>query len=331
MAQSQRDFYEVLGVSKSATADEIKSAHRKLARKYHPDLNRNDKSAETRFKEVQEAYDILSDAKKRQAYDQFGHAGVSSAAAADAAAAAAAAGRGNAGFRYSTRTPGGGTVDSGEVDLEDLFASMSGFGRRTRGGRGRGSTQEAVPESGSSDIVHNVTLSFEQAARGTTLELRFDTMNRTHSETISVKIPPGVTEGSKVRVRGRGQPSAMGQSRGDLIIITHIAPHPFFTRVDQDVLLELPISFAEALKGAVVRVPTLDGPVELRIPPGVNSGKKLRIKGRGIENRDHTKGDQLCRLLIVLPEGLCEQEIESLVNIDAAHKFDPRKDMSWNI
>ena len=113
------------------------------------------------------------------------------------------------------------------------------------------------------------------------------------------------------------EPSAMGQSRGDLIIITHIAPHPFFTRVDQDVLLELPISFAEALKGAGASVPTLDGPVEFDIPPGVNSGKKLRIKGRGIENRDHTKGDQLCRLLIVLPEGLCEQEIESLVNVNA--------------
>jgi len=328
MAESKRDFYEVLGVSKSASADQIKSAYRKLARKYHPDLNRSDKSAESRFKEVQEAYDILSDAKKRQAYDQFGHAGVSSAAAAEAAAAAASAGRGNSGFRYSTRTPGGATVDFGEVDLEDLFASMSGFGRR---GRGRGFTQEDVSSPAGSDIVHNVTLTFEQAARGTTLELRFDTMDRAHSETISVKIPPGVDEGSKVRVRGRGQPSAMGRVRGDLIIVTHIAPHPFFSRVGQDVLLDLPVSLTEALRGALIRVPTLDGPVELRIPPGVNSGKKLRIKGRGIENREHIKGDQLCRILIVFPEGLSEQEIQSFTNIDAAHKFNPRKDVSWNI
>jgi DnaJ-class molecular chaperone len=328
MPESKRDFYEVLGVSKSATADEIKSAYRKLARKHHPDVNRNDKSAETRFKEVQEAYDILSDTKKRQAYDQFGHAGVSSAAAAEAAANAATAGRGRSGFRYATQTPGGGTVDFGEVDLEDLFASMSGVGRR---GRGHGFARDAVPATGDSDIIHHVTLSFEQAARGTTLELRFDAMNRSHSETISVKIPPGVMEGSKVRVRGRGQPSAMSQSRGDLIIVTHVAPHAYFSRVDQDVLLDLPVSLTEALKGAVVRVPTLDGPVELRIPPKVSSGKKLRIKGRGIENRDHSKGDQLCRILIILPEDLSEKEIQMLTDVDAAHQANPRKDVPWNI
>ena len=131
-----RDYYEVLALAKNATADEIKKSYRRLARKFHPDTNRNDPSAEAKFKEVQEAYDVLSDAKKREAYDQFGHAGVNSAHAADAAAAAAAAGRGTGGFRYSTQTPGGGTVDFGEVDLNDLFESMMGGGRRKGAGRG---------------------------------------------------------------------------------------------------------------------------------------------------------------------------------------------------
>ncbi len=334
MADTKRDFYHVLGVGKTATADHIKSAYRKLARTFHPDLNKNDKTAEAKFKEVQEAYDILSDTKKRQAYDQFGHAGVSSAAAAEAAAAAAASGspRDGSGFRYSRRTPGGATVDFGDVDIDDLFASI---GARRRKGRHSSAASpfaaEAtdVPESAGTDIVHHVTLSFEHAARGTTLDLRFDATNRAFSETISVKIPPGVDEGSKVRVRGKGQPSMMGSSRGDLVIITHIDAHPYFTRSGHDVTLELPLTASEAAAGTTVRVPTLDGPVELRIPPGINSGKKLRIRERGIPRRDGTKGDQLCRILVVLPDGLTDSEKAALAEIDKAHHFDARSAVPW--
>ncbi len=334
MADKKRDFYDILGLSKSAVPDQIKSAYRKLARKFHPDVNRNDKSAESKFKEVQEAYDVLSDSKKRQAYDQFGHAGVSSAAAAEAAAAAASAGapRDGSGFRYSRRTPGGATVDFGDVDIEDLFASMGPRRRKTR--RSTGASPFAaettdVPETAGTDIVHQVTLSFEQAARGITLDLRFDTANRAFSETISVKIPPGVDEGSKVRVRGKGQPSMMGSSRGDLVITTHVAAHPYFTRSGQDVILELPLSASEAAAGTTVRVPTLDGPVELRIPPGINSGKKLRIKERGISGRDGKKGDQLCRVLVVLPDSLTDSEKAALAEMDQAHHFDARHAVPW--
>jgi DnaJ-class molecular chaperone len=335
MADTKRDFYDVLGVSKSATADQIKSAYRKLARKFHPDVNKNDRSAEAKFKEVQEAYDILSDAKKRPAYDQFGHAGVSSAAAAEAAAAAAAnSSRGGSAFRYSRKTPGGATVDFGDVDINDLFESM---GVRRRKGRRTGTASpfaaetSDIPEAAGTDIVHHVTLSFEHAARGTTLDLRFDAANRAFSETISVKIPPGVDEGSKVRVRGKGQPSMMGSSRGDLVIITHVAAHPYFTRAGQDVLLELPLSASEAAAGTTVSVPTLDGPVALRIPAGINSGKKLRIKGRGIPGRDGVKGDQLCRILVVLPDALSDAEKAALVQIDQAHHFDARGSVAWKI
>ncbi len=335
MADKKRDFYDVLGVGKSAAADQIKTAYRKLARKFHPDVNRNDKSAESKFKEVQEAYDILSDTKKRQAYDQFGHAGVSSAAAAEAAAAAAAAGspREGSGFRYSRRTPGGATVDFGDVDIEDLFASMGGP-RRKKSRRNAAASPFAaetsdMPEAAGTDIVHHVTLSFEEAARGRTLDLRFDAANKALSETISIKIPPGVDEGSKVRVRGKGQPSMMGSSRGDLVIITHITPHPYFTRSGQDVLLELPLSASEAAAGTTIRVPTLDGPVELRVPPGINSGKKLRIKERGIAGREGTRGDQLCRVLVVLPDSLTESEKAALADMDQAHHFDARHTVIW--
>ncbi len=150
---SPSDYYEVLGVAKSASADDIKKNYRKLARKFHPDTNRNDPSAEAKFKEVQEAYDVLSDPKKRESYDQFGHAGVNSAHAADAAAAAAAGGRGAGGFRYSAQTPGGGTVDFGEVDLNDLFESfMGGRGRSSRPGR-RGGGAAGGRRRGGAEMV----------------------------------------------------------------------------------------------------------------------------------------------------------------------------------
>ena len=340
---TKRDYYEVLGVSKSASADEIKKAYRRLARRYHPDTNRNDSSAEAKFKEVQEAYDVLSDAKKRPAYDQFGHAGVSSTHAAEAAAAAAAAGHGAGGFRYSTQTPGGATVDFGEVDLNDLFESMLGGGRgRARGragngargagagrgpfgGWGQGQAQAEEARAGE-DITYPVTISFEQAARGTTVEVRLNSPDGAINETISVKIPPGVSDGSKVRVRGKGQPGAGG--RGDMIIVTSITPHAYFRREGNDILLDLPISASEAAKGATIAVPTLDGRVEIRVPPGIAGGKRLRIRDKGIATKDG-RGDQYCRLVILLPPELTDPEKEQLAAMDKAHGFNPRKDVSW--
>ena len=338
---TKRDYYEVLDVSKSASADEIKKSYRKLARKFHPDTNRNDPSAEAKFKEVQEAYDVLSDAKKREAYDQFGHAGVSSSQAAEAAAAAAAAGRGTGGFRYSTQTPGGATVDFGEVDLNDLFEQMMGGrkGARSRGnpangarppGRGPSGTWGGAggiqEERAGEDITYPVTITFEQAARGTTVEVRLNTPDRSIDETISVKIPAGVADGAKVRVRGKGQPGPGG--RGDLLILTHVQPHAYFSREGNDILLDLPISAGEAATGATVSVPTLDGRVDIRVPAGISSGKRLRIRERGIATRDG-KGDQFCRVLIQIPADLTDPEKEQIAAMDKAHAFNPRKDVSW--
>ena len=330
MAETKRDFYEVLGVSKTAGAEDLKKAYRKLARKYHPDVNRNDPSAERRFKEVQEAYDVLTDSKKRQAYDQFGHAGVSSSAAADAAAAAAAAGRRQGGFRYATQTPGGATVDFGEVDLNDIFERFTGH--RNRGSRNpfaSGGFAEPPETSHTADITHEVTLSFEQAIKGTTLDLRIDTVNRAHSETIAVKIPPGVHEGAKVRVRGRGQPAMGGRSRGDLIISIHVSPHPYFVRIGQDIILDVPISAGEAAAGTTIRVPTIDGPLEMRVPAGIVGGMKLRLKGRGVPGRSGPVGDQLCRIIIQLPDDLTDAEKQQLKQMDEKHQFDPRDKTAW--
>ena len=335
---TKRDYYEVLGVGRSASADEIKKSYRKLARKYHPDVNKSDPQAETKFKEVQEAYDILTDPKKRESFDQFGHAGVDSEAAARAAAAAAAGGRGAGGFRYSTQTPGGATVDFGNVDLSDLFEQLSGQGRRRggrggggegRGGRGGFGGMGGEEVAAGADIQHHVTLPFLDAVRGTNLELRFNHADGSGAETISVKIPPGVDEGSKIRVRGKGQPSPYGGEPGDLIIITHLTPHAYWQRTGNDILLDLPISAAEAAQGATVSVPTLDGPVELRIPAGIGSGKRLRIKGRGVPQRDGARGDQFCRILIQLPGDLTEAEKTQLAAMEKAHGFNPRKDTGW--
>ncbi|HVS71492.1 MAG TPA: DnaJ C-terminal domain-containing protein [Phycisphaerae bacterium] len=348
-----RDYYEILGIAKNATADEIKKAYRKLARKYHPDVNKNDSSAEAKFKEVQEAYDVLSDAKKREAYDQFGHAGVNSAAAAEAAAAAAAAGRGAGGFRYATQTPGGATVDFGEVDLNDLFESfLGGQGRAARGGgrkRGGGGGGGRNPFSGGgfggfggeaggggaghvadetgADLTYPSTISFEQAIRGTTTEIALKSPDNSINETISVKIPPGVSEGAKVRARGKGHPGPGG--RGDLLIAIHIEPHPYFRRDGQNIELDLPLSAAEAASGATISVPTIDGKIDLRVPPGIGSGKRLRIKGRGVPQRDGSRGDQFVRILIQLPPDLSPDEKAQLAAIDKSHNFDPRRGLPW--
>jgi len=335
---TKRDYYEVLGVAKSASAEEIKKSYRKLARKFHPDTNRSDPSAEMKFKEVQEAYEVLSDAKKRTAYDQFGHASVNSAHAAEAAAAAAAAGRGAGGFRYSTQTPGGATMDFGEVDLNDLLQSFMGGGR----GRGRGAPPGAPPPGGmggygrqapvedapGKDITYPVTISFEQAIRGTNVDVRLNTPDRSIDETISVKVPAGIEDGKTVAARGKGQPGPNGK-RGDLLIVVHVEPHAYFRREGDDIVLDLPLSLAEAARGATVSVPTVDGPVDLRIPAGIGSGKRLRIRDRGVKRKDGVRGNQYCRLLIQLPPDLTEDDKQKLAAIEQAHAFNPRKEVGW--
>jgi curved DNA-binding protein len=318
MPMAKRDYYDILGVSRTASADEIKKAHRRLVRQYHPDANKGDPRAEERFKEIQEAYDVLSDTQKRAAYDQFGHAGPEAAAAGVDPFEAFRQARGaQAGGRRAWAGGPGVSVEDIDFgspsDISELFERM--FGNFRAGGqRTAGRARPSTPPP-SADIEHGVTLSFEQAARGTSLPLQINRDGRI--ETIDVKIPAGVKDGSRIRVRGQG--GNVGGHRGDLFIITRVAPHPVFRREDLDVHMDLPISLYEALKGAKVEVPTLDGPVTVAIPPGTSSGAKLRIRGRGIE-RAGQRGDQYVIPRIIVPR---ELDAEDLKLVDQLAKRRP--------
>jgi DnaJ-class molecular chaperone len=320
-----RDYYQVLGVSRSASQDEIKAAYRKLVRKYHPDANKNDASAAAKFKEVQEAYDVLSDAKKRENFDRFGRADAPPEPPPGARSYRTA--RGPGGFGGGP-WQAGTAPDMSDVNLDDIFEKFAGFSRRSRGSASSRRQTTDVPTPPSYDISHDATLTFDQAARGTKLSLALSGLPGRRPEVLEVTIPPGVHEGSKVRLRGRGQPSPYG-GRGDLIIITHVDKHPYFSREGDDVVIDLPISVAEAIHGANIEVPTLDGPVTVKVPPGINTNKKLRIKGRGIHYPNKPAGDQLCRIQVVLPEGLSGSAMKELEQWCTANPYDARKSVPW--
>ncbi len=332
-----RDYYDILGVPKTASADDIKKAHRKLVRKFHPDVNKNNPAATEKFKEAQEAYDVLSDDAKRRNYDQFGHAGVNG----PPGMGGQPGGGGDPfeAFRRAQqgRRGGGGGVPPG-VSVEDLGDGGGNFGDMFEqlfgsrgGGKGagrRGRPGPAGPQKGQ-DVDHGVTLTFEQAARGTTLPLQIDRDGQV--ETIDVKVPPGVKDGSRVRVRGRGQQVPDGIN-GDLFIVTAVQPHPYYRRDGGDVYLDLPLSLYEACLGTKVTVPTLDGPVTLTVPPGTGSGAKLRIKGRGIAvggARGEDRGDQFVQVRVLVPKDLDADDRAAVEALSAKHPINARADLPW--
>ena len=315
---AKRDYYDVLGVSRDASDVQIKAAYRKLARKHHPDVNKAADASE-KFKEATEAYEVLSDPEKRKLYDQFGHEGMRAGAA-----------PGGGGW------PGHGRGAGFSVNMEDLFGGLGGghgFLRMSldeilsalRGGRVR-SGRPGARKGG--DLEHHVTLEFMQAVRGTTVTLRFQPEGSGKAETIDVKIPAGVREGSKVRVKGKGSPGQGG--RGDLYIVTHVRPHPHFRSEGRDIYLDLPISIVEAALGAKVDVPTIDGLTTMTIPPGVSSSQRLRLRGKGIAAADgKTRGDQYVVLKIAAPREISERGKEVLRQFESVEKLNPRGDVPW--
>lgn len=322
----KRDYYEILGVSRKATADEIKSAYRRLAKQYHPDKNAGDKDAESKFKEAQEAYAVLSDQKKRSAYDQFGHAGVSGGFP----------GGGPSGGRtYSYKSDG-----SEPIDLENLadmfdFSSIFGGGQssgggspfdaffgRERGGGGRRSRAAAQPPA---DIEYPVSLTFERAVRGTKLDLDLKIAGR-ESQRITVKIPPGVRQGQKIRVKGKGTPGQGRQPNGDLYVVVSVQPHPYFEREDDNIILTAPVTIAEATLGAKVDLPTLDGTRTVTIPPGTPSGAKLRLAGLGVaHSQSGQRGDQLVIVKIVPPKRLSPEQRSAMEKFAEQDTTSPRE------
>jgi len=330
---AKRDYYEVLGVGRDATPSQIKAAYRKLARKFHPDVNKAP-DAEEKFREATEAYEVLSDDKRRPMYDQFGHAGPTHA--------------GPGGGQW--RGPRGQTttVDFNDIfgggfagmSLEEILGSLSGGQgghRRPRRTGGRGANpfggQGGNPFGGiysgdviGQDIEHPLTLDFMQAVHGTTTSLRLVGDNGT--ETINVRIPPGVKEGSRVRVRGKGQAGPGGV--GDLYIVTHIGEHPYFRRENNDIILDVPLSLTEAALGAKIDVPTVDGGrMTVTIPPGMASGQKLRLRGKGVAPPGVEPGDQYVVVKIVPPRNLSAKGRRLVEELNETDPYDPRKDVPW--
>ena len=355
----KKDYYEVLGVNKNSTDDEIKKAYRKLARKYHPDLNRDDpKTAEAKMKEINEAYDVLKDKDKRAQYDQFGHAAFSGGGY--------GGGTYSGGINMNDIFGGGGNFDMGDI-FEQFFGGMGGGRTRSR--------QKPGPQNGA-DLRYDLSITFEEAAFGkkTTIKVpRMETcedcggtgakkgthpdecpdchgtgmrqtMTRTPFGTISnarpcercngtgqiikdpcdhchgkgkiraereidINIPKGVDEGTRLRVAGGGQAGERGGRPGDLYVYVKLKPHRIFTRQENDVYCEVPISFVQAALGGKIEAPTIDGKVELTIPEGTQSGKVLRIRGKGIPHlMGEGRGDEFVKIKVLTPQNLSARQ-----------------------
>lgn len=293
-------LYDALGVSRTATDDEIKKAYKKLARKHHPDLNPGDAAAEERFKKVSAAYDVLGDPEKRTLYDEFGE---------DATRVGFDPDQARAYKQWQEQAawrPGGRRAQSHDFDA-DIFEGL--FGGRRGGPRGG-------PRAGR-DLHADLVTDFRTAALGGVRTLTFG-----DGQTMDVRIPPGVADGGSIRLRGKGGPGRGGGPDGDLIITLHVEPDPLFRREGDDLHLDVPVTVPEAVAGAQIDVPTLDGAVRLRVPAGSQSGQTLRVRGKGIARKDRAAGHLYAHLQVMAPDGHVPDEV--LEALRAAYRRDVR-------
>lgn len=320
---AKRDYYDVLGVGRDASEAQVKSAYRRLARKYHPDVNKSPDAAD-KFREATEAYEVLSDPERRKVYDRFGHAGPHGRFGGPGGRAYTWPGSRveGVGFEDFFRRPSEGQSFF-RMSLDDILGALRGgvkSGRRAR-------RKSSSPRRGA-DMEHHITLDFMAAIHGTTARLRLQ-RDRGAAETIDVKIPPGVREGSRVRVRGKGS-SGSGAAGGDLYIVTHVRAHRYFRREGDDIYVDLPISIAEAALGAKVDVPTIDGLTTVTIPPGTSGARRLRLKGKGVKGaRGKAPGDQYVVVRIAPPKKLSERGARLLQEFQKSEKYDPRANVPW--
>jgi molecular chaperone DnaJ len=299
---AEKDYYEILGVKKTATEPEIKKSYRDLAKKFHPDKNKGNKDAENRFKEISEAYAVLSDAEKRAQYDRlgaeaFGAGGANPFAGFDFSQFMGGGSGGSGRSRRTRRSTAGG---GGTMDFTDIFGDLFGGG----GGGGGGGFAQQEPK----EMQAELNIDFRDAILGSTMNLQVN------GDSMKVKIPEGIGNGQKIRVKRGGVP---------LQITVHVRPHPLFERRGDDIHLELPITVGEAIRGAEVEVPTVYGTARIRIPAGTQSGRTMRLSGKGVKRKGGA-GDQYCRIVIHVP---AEAPGDAIDAIEAAYPESPRANL----
>lgn len=318
----QKDFYKVLGVSKDADEATIKKAYRKLARTWHPDQNKGNPEAEERFKEIGEAYTVLSNPEQRQQYDAIramgaggfrGGAGGGGASGVNFEDIFGAFGGGNGGnVRFSTSGGGAG------INLDDILGAFGGFG----GGSSRGSSPyQQAPQKGE-DLHASTRITLKQSLSGVNIKLAVS------GKPMTVKVPKGIKDGQSVRLRGKGKASINGGSAGDLIVTIHVEEDPVYSREGNDLRMTLPVTFAEATLGANVELPLIDGStVTVKVPAGSDSGRTLRLKGRGVATKKGT-GDLLATISVVVPKDLTPEQLDSIKSLaDLLDQSDPRAEL----
>jgi curved DNA-binding protein len=313
---AKKDYYEALGLSRGASLDEIKKAYRKLARKYHPDMNPGDPSAEDKFKQISEAYEVLTDPEKKKMYDQFGDAAFSPGG-----------GPGGPGARTWTWRSGEGSSDGFDFfggGATDQYGSFSDVFSELFGAR-RSTTRR--PRAGE-DLAYTMEIDFMEAVQGTTKTISLRT--ETGTEHLTVTIPAGVNDGSRVRLKGKGGPGIAGGPPGDLYIVTRLRPHPFLTRKDDDIYVEVPVTITEAALGAQVNIPTVDGPTRLTIPEGTQGGQRLRLRGKGAPHlKGAGRGDMYAVIKIAVPKKISDSSKKLLRDFDGQNPFNPRTELGW--
>ena len=327
------DHYQTLGVSRTASAEDIRKAYRELARKYHPDLHPDDNAAKEKFKKVQAAFDVLNDPSKREMYDRYGSAfeGVG------------AGGPGGGGpfpgggpFQGGGGFPGGGGQ---EIDLESLFGGAGGFEQLFGGGGGggprartAGGRRRRAAQAPGEDVTARMTIPFTLAIDGGKANVQVD-RGGGKTEAISVTIPQGLPDGARMRLRGQGLPGTGGGPAGDLLLEVGIEPHSVFHRDGDTLEMTLPITLAEAIEGARVAVPTPWGTIVLKVPPRTSGGRKLRAGGMGVRHANGSKGDLIVELQIVLADtadaALMDRLLEAAKAVEAGDPAGPRAHLRW--